>query len=166
MQKNTSTLEDLLGQSITLSLAGQPLQLCEMTVRQTLQLLQHRAAIAALDWSDIPALLEQHQALALTLLSIMLATPEARLLDAKNSELMAALQAGIALNKSFFLQAVQSAVAAMQVKAALQTQLANLPTPAAGPAPSASSSPLATANAMSMPTPPASSTPTAPPSTI
>jgi hypothetical protein len=166
-----TTIDALLGTSITLSLAGQPLQVTEMTVRQTLQLLQHRQAIAALDFSDVPALLEQHQDLVITLMAIMLAIDKDRLLNAKNSELMAALQTAIALNKTFFLQAVQSVVAAMQIKAAVQTQISQAqqmqtlqpqpkpPTPPAGPAPSASSSPLATASAMSTPTPPVNSPP-------
>jgi hypothetical protein len=175
MSAATTTIEALLGNTVTLSLAGQPVQVSEMTVRQTLQLLQHRQAITALDFSDIPALLEQHQDLVLQLVGIMLAVDQQVLLNAKNSELMAALQAAIALNKTFFLQAVQSVVAAIQIKTAVQTQisragqtlppLASPPTPAAGPVPSASSSPQATASLMSTPTAQPSSTPTALPST-
>lgn len=162
---NASSVADLLGTSIVLNIAGQPFEVSEMTVRQTLQLLGHRQAIASLNFDDLPTLLEKQQDLVLELASIMLGVAKDVLLNAKNSEVMAAIQAAIALNKTFFLQAVQSVVGAMQVKSAIQSQLASLQTSATGPAPSASSLPQATASAMSTPTAPLSSTPTAPPST-
>jgi hypothetical protein len=175
MITSDTTIESLLGTSIKLSLAGQTIEVSEMSVRQTLQLLQHREAIAALDFTDIPKLLAEQQTLMVSLMGIMLSVDQESLLNAKNSELMAALQASIALNKTFFLQAVQSVVAAMQVKAAIQIKLtqamaqaaptaqptttATPPTQPAGPAPSASSLPQATASATFIATPPVNSTP-------
>jgi hypothetical protein len=149
----TDTAQGLLGTQVTLQLAGQSFAIEEMSVRQTLQLVAHREAIADLDWSDLPALLAQHPTLVLNMLSIVLRIDEQALLDAKNSEVMAAAQVAVSLNKAFFLQAVQSVVVAMQLKAAVQSQVQAAKTAGmVGQTVSASSSAQATAKAMSTPT--------------
>lgn len=168
---------------VTIRFGAQELQIQELSVAQVIALSAHTEAIAALDFSDVPKLFARHHQQMIELLSIALAVPQERILDAKASQLTEALAAVIALNKAFFLQAVQAVVQGAILKATVQSQIqaANQalqakmqaqqkPQPMqppsqqpSGPMASQPSSPSATASEMSSPIPGAAISPTAPP---
>ena len=159
--------------SISLPFGGQPLTITELSVRQVIALSQHTTAIAALDFSDLPALLSQHSGVVVTLLSIALAVPTDRVLGASASQLTAALAAVVSLNKAFFLAAVQTVVQAAVLKSTIQQQSqaqlqAQIPLAAqrSGQTASQPLSTPATASATSSATPGPATSPTAAPQTV
>jgi hypothetical protein len=180
---STSASNPLLEQTITLRFAGAPLVVGEMTFRQTLQLSDMQDELVDIDLSNLVAITKQHQPTVVKVLTIVLGVDRERVLSAKASELEAALQACVALNKSFFLRMMQLWVGAVGVKSQIQRQLVAAqtmqtmqampvtPPPAAsgstplGQPASAPSSPQGTTSSVSTPTATANTLPISPLST-
>lgn len=175
----------LLEHTIPLRFGSDTLHIGEMTIRQTMQLADMQGELAGIDLNQLLSVTPDQRTVVLKALCIMLAVPQDRLLSAKQSELISAVQACVAVNKSFFLQMVDWWVQAVALKVAVQNKLhSTLQTLQQTPPPppntqpntlpnssnnghsaSAPSSPQATPSAASINTATANTLPTSRPST-
>lgn len=122
--KNTD-LQALLSPSERLKFGGEELVIEELTVDQTLNLLAMQDDLANLDFGNLAKAVQTNAPTLFKVLGIALGVDEARIRKAKNSELQRAVAAMLGLNKAFFLQAMQTLIAAVALKEQIQRQLQN-----------------------------------------